>query len=131
MVTLDIDTAFAPDRRRLVMANRSARISRDAASVSSRNSATLASRCRQPIAQVVRGLITPFQKVVRKIQRSHPVEIIIPRSRWLRKHHLPRHRIAPDIYFRPLEPALSGQAERLTASSRKQLRFRHRALLSE
>ena len=78
MVTLDIDTVFAPDWRMLVMAERSARISRDAASVSSRNSATLAPRRRQPIAQVVLGLITLFQEVVRKIQRSRPVEIIIP-----------------------------------------------------
>src|SRR6266481_7865865 len=50
MVTLDIDTVFAPDWRILVMAERSARISRDAASVSSRNSATLAPRRREPIA---------------------------------------------------------------------------------
>jgi hypothetical protein len=42
-----------------------------------------------------------------------------------------RHRIAPDVHFRSLEPELSGQADRLTASSRKQLRFRHRALVGE
>src|SRR5260370_4273857 len=123
MVTLDIDTAFAPDWRMLVIAERSARISRDAASVSSRNSDTLAPRHRQPVAQVVLGLITFCKKVVRKIQLSHPAKIIIPRSRGLRKHHLPRHRIAPDIHFRSLEPELGWQADRLAASGRKQLRF--------
>src|SRR3954453_1791679 len=53
MVTLDIDTALAPDLRMLVTAKRSARISREAASVSSSNSATLTSHRRQSIAQVV------------------------------------------------------------------------------
>ena len=67
MLTLDIDMLFAPDWRILATRDRSARISRDAASVSSKNSATLAPTGRQPIAQVIPRLITLFQEVVRKI----------------------------------------------------------------
>jgi len=67
MLTLDIDMLFAPDWRILATRDRSARISRDAASVSSRNSATLAPAGCQPIAQVIPRLITLFQEVVRKI----------------------------------------------------------------
>ena len=51
----------------------SARISRHAAFLSSRNSPTLASRRRQPIAQAVLGLITFFREVIRKIKRSRAV----------------------------------------------------------
>ena len=126
---LDIDIAFAPDRRMLATAERSARISRDAASVSSKNSATLAPRPRQLIAQIVLGLVTLLQKVVRKTQSSHPGEIIIPGSHGLRKHHLPGHRIAANFHFRSLEPELGRQADRLATPGHKQLCFRHRAPL--
>jgi hypothetical protein len=78
MVTVEIDTALAPDWRILVTVERSARIRREAASVSSKNSTTLAAWRQQPTAQVLLGLIALFQEVVRKIQRSHPFEIIVP-----------------------------------------------------
>jgi hypothetical protein len=92
----------------LATAERSARISRDAASVSSKNSATLAPRPRQLIAQIVLGLVTLLQKVVRKTQPPHPGEIIIPGSHRLRKHNLPGHRIAANFHFRSLEPELGA-----------------------
>ena len=65
MVMLEIDTDLAPDRRRPVTALRSARIRRDATSVSSRNSATPAPR--QRVAQVILRLISLLQEVARKI----------------------------------------------------------------
>ena len=65
MVMLEIDTDLAPDRRSLVAALRSARISRDATSVSSRNSATPAPR--QQVAHVILRLIALPQEVAREI----------------------------------------------------------------
>ena len=65
MVMLEIDTDLAPDRRKLVTALRSARIRRDAASVSSRNSATFVPR--QQVTHVVLRLIALPQEVAREI----------------------------------------------------------------
>ena len=65
MVTLEIDTALAPDLRMPVTAARSARMSLDAATVSSRNSATHASPYRQQIAQIIARLVTHRHEVVR------------------------------------------------------------------
>jgi len=65
MVTLEIDMDLAPDRRKLVTALRSARIRRDATSVSSRNSPTPVPRPR--VAQVVLRLIALPQEVAREV----------------------------------------------------------------
>jgi hypothetical protein len=55
MVMLEIDTNPAPDRRKLVTARRSARIRRDATSVSRRNSPTPVPR--HTVAEVVLRLM--------------------------------------------------------------------------
>jgi hypothetical protein len=65
MVTLEIDTDLAPDRRKLVTALRSARIRRDATSVSSRNSATPS--LPQRVAHVVLRLIALLQEIAREL----------------------------------------------------------------
>jgi hypothetical protein len=64
MVILEIETYLAPDRRKLVTALRSARIRRDAISVSRRNSAMPAPR--QRVAQVILRLISLPQDITRK-----------------------------------------------------------------
>jgi hypothetical protein len=65
MVMLETDIDWAPDRRSLATACRCARIRRDAASVSSRNSATSAPVER--VTHVVLGLVTLGQEVAREI----------------------------------------------------------------
>ena len=64
MVILEIDTDLALDRRKLVTALRSARIRRDATSVSRRNSAMPAPL--QRVAHIILRLISLLQDITRK-----------------------------------------------------------------
>ena len=65
MVTLEIDTDLALDRRKLVTALRSARIRREATSVSRRNSAMPAPP-GQRVAHIILRLISLPQNITRK-----------------------------------------------------------------
>ena len=113
MVILEIDTDLALERRKLVTALRSARIRREATSVSSRNSATphaSAGRAGHPPADFA----PPRHHA--EVLVAHPVEILLPRRNGLRKHHVTRCSIPADIDFVTLKPKFGRQANRLTSS---------------